>query len=390
MMARRPSYVSAFIVILCSSVFWVCTFGVVVTTIDNRTPRLDDHGNIMDAHDGSIQKIGNLYYMHAMQYGLCEEPPNMGCDGAGMPSKCGFQMDHNISIWSSPSLASGSWTYVGDSISVADRPAGVVFRPHLVYNPTTKMYVLFWNYMRWGEQSLYAVAASFSPAGPFKLMNPALNVTRGGGGDFDVLVNDDGKGYIIYSQNYKMSIEELTPDYYHSAGGGATYMFDEYFVEAPIFMKKGSLYYALFGWCCCYCLQGSGVLVHTATNPMGPYTLQTGGDLACVSMNKTDDKILYDDLALHDVSDVTAIPTPGQGCQYHNTSTTSIVRSQQNYIIKVTSTTGETTYIWTGDRWQQAPDHIKGHEPQYWTPITFNKDGTISKMDWIDTFTFGV
>jgi hypothetical protein len=38
---------------------------------------------IIDAHDGSIQQFekNGLYYMHAMQYGLCEEPPNYGCDG---------------------------------------------------------------------------------------------------------------------------------------------------------------------------------------------------------------------------------------------------------------------------------------------------------------------
>ena len=91
-------------------------------------------------------------------------------------------------------------------------------------------------------------------------------------GDFDILVDDDGTAYMIYSQKYYMSIEQLTPDYYYSTG--KSYMFSEYFVEAPIFLKKNNIYYALFGWCCCYCLQGSGVLVHTATNPMGPYTLQ--------------------------------------------------------------------------------------------------------------------
>lgn len=69
-----------------------------------------------------------------------------------------------------------------------------------------------------------------------------------------------------------MSIEQLTPDFYYSIG--KPYTFNEYFVEAPVFLKRENIYYALFGWCCCYCLQGSGVLVHMATKPMGPYTLQ--------------------------------------------------------------------------------------------------------------------
>ncbi len=31
-----------------------------------------------------------------------------------------------------------------------------------------------------------------------------------------------------------------------------------------------------------------------------------------------------------------------------------------------TRTPTGTEYIWTGDRWQQAPDGIKGHDPQFW------------------------
>jgi hypothetical protein len=45
-----------------------------------------------------------------------------------------------------------------------------------------------------------------------------------------------------------------------------------------------------------------------------------------------------------------ALPTPNQGCQFHDGNTTSIARSQQNYIIKVTNATGYTSYVWTGDR----------------------------------------
>lgn len=51
--------------------------------INNLKPRLDVKGVIIDAHDGSIQQFekNGFYYMHAMQYGLCEEPPKYGCDG---------------------------------------------------------------------------------------------------------------------------------------------------------------------------------------------------------------------------------------------------------------------------------------------------------------------
>jgi hypothetical protein len=63
--------------------FLIPIVNAVTVTIDNRLPRLDVNGMIVDAHDGSVQQFmpGGLYYMHAMQYGLCEEPPNYGCDG---------------------------------------------------------------------------------------------------------------------------------------------------------------------------------------------------------------------------------------------------------------------------------------------------------------------
>ena len=41
-------------------------------------------------------------------------------------------------------------------------------------------------------------------------------------------------------------------------------------------------------------------------------------------------------------------------------------------------------------RWQQAPDGIKGHEPQLWTPLTFNADGIVNKLQWIEEFTLDV
>ncbi len=91
-------------------------------------------------------------------------------------------------------------------------------------------------------------------------------------GDFDIFVDDDGSGYIVYAAYRYMHIEQLTPDFYYSTG--KSYKFDEYFVEAPVFLKRNNIYYVLFDWCCCYCLQGSGVLVHIANNPLGPYTTQ--------------------------------------------------------------------------------------------------------------------
>ena len=48
-------------------------------------------------------------------------------------------------------------------------------------------------------------------------------------------------------------------------------MFGNVWVEAPAIFKRNSTYYALFGECCCFCKNGSGVGVYTAPHPLGPW-----------------------------------------------------------------------------------------------------------------------
>ena len=47
-------------------------------------------------------------------------------------------------------------------------------------------------------------------------------------------------------------------------------------------------------------------MVHVAKNPLGPYT-KISGDLACEPIQGD----------LKEIS-LSGVPTPGQGCQYHN------------------------------------------------------------------------
>ena len=87
---------------------------------------------------------------------------------------------------------------------------------------------------------------------------------------------------------------------------------------------------------------------------------------------------------------VGAEPTPGQGCQYVNASTTSALRSQQSDIFEVALRGGGSAFIWAGDRWQQSWDGTKAHDPQLWVPIVFGADGSISPLRWRDNFTLDI
>ena len=76
-------------------------------TIDNTKPRLDTNGNTINAHDGTIKFFDRYWYYHAAEYALCHEPAKHGCDQTA--DHCGFHPNHNVSIWRSPDLSSGSW-----------------------------------------------------------------------------------------------------------------------------------------------------------------------------------------------------------------------------------------------------------------------------------------
>merc|ERR1712070_86815 len=123
--------------------FWVAAAAVmpissgIETLFNNLAPRLDSTGQIMDAHDHQIRRIPQgPYVLYGLEYGSYQEPVRYGCDGIANHG-AGFRLDHNISIWTSRTLASGSWTFHRHAISVADRPTGILFRPDAIYNPNT-------------------------------------------------------------------------------------------------------------------------------------------------------------------------------------------------------------------------------------------------------------
>lgn len=361
--------------------FAIAARGAAAVLHNNSIPMLDTTGKTIQCADSTFTLTQGRWFAHCVSYGLCVAPLPQGC--TQMPDLCGFQRDHNVSIFSSPDLSTGSWTFEGLAFTVAERPPGILYRPHLVFNPNTELYVLWANILDRPRFQGYFAATSKNITGPFTVTVPEVPLARANCGDFDLHVDVDGTGYVIYTCGHVMSIEPLRPDFL--AGTGAVTMFDTYFVEAPVLFRRGIIYYALFGWCCCYCKQGSGVMVHTAPHPMGPWTLVTtpsrpDGDVACVRPALSAGLV---SLALP-----APVDTPNQGCLYQNgtmrNDTVSVTRSQQNSLIRLPS--GD--IIWTGNRWGQAPDGIKGHEPLAWLPLSFDADGAVLEMEWVDAFDF--
>ena len=155
---------------------------------------------------------------------------------------------------------------------------------------------------------------------------------------------------------------------------------------------------------CCYCYQGSGAIVHTAPHPLGPWT--SLGDVACVpdaaqplgaaaaaaapAPAATRLAAFLSAIGAPVSGGAGGVPTPGQGCQYANASTTSALRSQQSDIFSVDLADGSSAFVWAGDRWEQSWDGTKAHDPQLWAPIVFNADASIAPLRFIDNFTLDI
>eukprot|EP00039_Didymoeca_costata_P003485 m.68002 g.68002 ORF g.68002 m.68002 type:complete len:412 (+) comp11929_c0_seq2:48-1283(+) len=322
-----------------------------VVNISNVQPRRDNTGKIMDCHDGNIAYENGTYWFYCMAYGLCNNLHD--CATAA----CGGRLDHNVSLYSSPDLTSGSWNYEADLLPVSTRVQGTYYRPKVVYNSATGKHVLWINVLpRPGTpapppdftKSSYLVATSSTgPKGPYTIVVKNVTMKHGEGGDFDVFVDDDGKAYVIYTSlasHHSISIAPLTSDYTESIPGANTDFLPGSTggcYEAPGMFKRNDVYYATFGPCSCFGVGGSETYIYTAKTPLGPYTRV--GSLG------------------------------------------NAEKAQQNYVFQAPLADGTMAYVWTGDRWKSTPDGEKGHDFQFWQPLQFKATNSTNNGKFIKT-----
>jgi len=189
--------------------------------------------------------------------------------------------NHNVTLFTSTDMT--TWERHPPVFEFAEHPVpGIMFCPKVLYNKMTSSYVLWYNWIENANFaiSLYGVATSPTPFGPFKVENMNVSMTFADLGDFGLYLDTDGQGYIIYTSHiqgfpttHQMSVERLAPDFRSGLGKPANSgFFDDPGVEAPAFFQRNGKYFAVFGQTCCYCGSGSPVYYYSAPNPLGPYT----------------------------------------------------------------------------------------------------------------------
>ncbi len=307
-------------------------------TIDNTTPRRDEAGQILDAHDGTLQYFNGRFYLYGTHYG--------NTNGAG-------KTNYYVS-YSSSELT--HWKYEGKLIQ--DLPPNIYFRPHVIYNRATGLYVLWYN-----AKLHYGVATSQRPQGPFQIVNPDVHLkfSAFGLGDFGLVVDSDGTGYIAYvasnsrarskvptsdPQNHRISVERLASDFLSSTLVNSDFIAGN--VESPALFKRDGIYYLLFDNTCGFCWNGTGARVYTTRKLIGAYTYQSN-----INMLPEDAK------------------TEGESWTLTGSGRSNVtLRAQQTDIAELPTPSG-TMYMWIGDRWHSNPDGLKGHDFQVWVPLEF-------------------
>ncbi|WP_432021241.1 family 43 glycosylhydrolase [Streptomyces sp. 1222.5] len=229
----------------------------------NQVTWYDTAGHAIDAHDGMVSMFNGTYFLYGTSY-------DCGYQWGANPTFCGFK------VYSSPDLT--HWTDKGYAVSGS--PCSSCFRPHVIYNASSRKYVMWAN-----AGSGYQVYTSTTPTGPFNGAGfTMLSVSSGqSAGDESLFVDSDQVAYIAYTvtklstNEHTQRIEKLNSQY---TGGTGNFIdipntgakpYPAYGTEAPSLFKRGDTYYSVLGSTCPYC-SGTATLYATASGPLGAWS----------------------------------------------------------------------------------------------------------------------
>ncbi|WP_256984698.1 MULTISPECIES: AbfB domain-containing protein [Paenibacillus] len=290
-------------------------------TITNGSDWLDTAGNPIQANSGNILKVGNTYYWYGEH-------------------AVGGKFD-SVNVYTSTDLK--NWTFSNAILtkdSATELASSKIERPKVIYNASTKQYVLWAHYENGTDYNLgrVAVATSSTPNGKFTYegsFRPLDYESR----DMTVFVDTDGTGYLITASrknggaNDTMAIFKMNASY-TGVESFVGWQFENAYREAPAVVKKGNRYYLFTsqaaGW---YPNQGAYA---TASSMTGTWSALTpyGNPSAFGSQ-------------IHDIATITGSNT--------------------------------TSYIYLSDRWN--PLNLGEHK-HIWLPLTLNDSNGSASLEW--------
>ncbi len=213
---------------------------------------MDTEGKPINAHGGGILFHEGTYYWYGEFKGdSTYRNPNPNVAGW----ECYRTESGGVSCYSSKDLY--NWTFEGvvlkpdmENKDSDLHPSKVLERPKVIYNDSTKQFVM-WLHVDSDDywKAAAGVAISDSPTGNFRYlgsMHPQGQISR----DMTLYKDDDDSAYLIYSSegNATLYISKLTDDYLNHTNT-YTRIFPHKFREAPAIFKKDNKYYLITSGC---------------------------------------------------------------------------------------------------------------------------------------------
>ena len=198
---------------------------------------LDNNGKRIQAHGGSLLYAQNKFWW----YGENKE----GITGKAGGSPCPY-WHHGVKLYSSTDL----YNWIDEGFAVREStdennpfyPAHIMDRPHILFNETTKQYVLWAKTGRGGfDNATFSICTGddLHDMTFVKEISPAPYHA----GDFD-LFQKDGKAYIVYENPHTATIcQELTEDYL----GLKPFASSHLEAECPPFVREAPAYFTRGG-----------------------------------------------------------------------------------------------------------------------------------------------
>ena len=328
-------------------------------SLSNLALPLDSAGNTLRTGEATVLRHGALWFLYMNDWGGCRgvdccDSPS-GCASCCFnpptpryPDPCVYTANHTVVAYSTPDFV--AFDYLGEALPASARRPGVEFRPQVVYNANSGLFIM-WYEDRWTNASNpgYAIATSTTPQGPFVTAADSVRMAPGGGriGDYDLFVDDDGQAYHVRTG---ITIERLNASFTGSSGQAVT--IPNGGVEGPSMFRRGDTYYLLVGVGCCACRGGSNVVVYTSKAPLGPFTLQ--GD---VGSNST------------------------AGHVFDKASPWNYVtRAQGTKVVPVVGADGSTQFLWIGNAWVSSESGARDEDLLYFTVLQFDAAGNVLQI----------
>jgi beta-xylosidase len=287
---------------------------------------LDDRGEHLNAHGGSILYEDGTYYWYG--------------------EKRGDRQSLGVNVYSSKDLY--HWKFENLALSPVEDPEHdiawgcIMERPKVIFNSKTKQYVMWFHLELKGQGYLAAraaVATSSSPTGPFHFISsfrPNGHMSR----DMGLYLDEDGSAYHIYASedNYQLRISRLTDDFLQPTTKDSL-LFSEH-REAPALFKYKGWYYLFTSGCTGW--TPNRARLHRSKDLFGPW--ENMGD----PMRGPESAITFD--------------------------------GQSTFILPIVGK--KDAFVFMANRW--VPNHLK--DSRYlWLPIRLDED--LPYVEWMDEWT---